>query len=620
MCGICGFNWEDRNLVRKMTSILEHRGPDDKGYYINKNLSLGHRRLSIIGIKTGKQPIYNEDKSIVIMFNGEIYNYLELKKELKNHRFSTNTDTEVLIHLYEEYGPEFVRKLNGMFVFALYDSKKKTLLIARDRLGIKPLYYYFNNKKFIFASEIKSILFNKEIKREVDKEALKNYLTFRVVLGKNSIFKGIKKLQPAHYLIFKNNKIETKKYWDIHYSEQKNSEDFFVKKLQQELKEAVKKRLMSEVPFGAYLSGGIDSSAIVAIMSKLVDEPVKTFSVGFGTSDPKEELKPSKLVADYFKTDHKEIIVKESTSKLLPKVIYHYDEPVADPAAIPTYIMSKYTKPKATVILVGEGADEQFAGYEHFKFLLLNKKTKIIPNFIKKSLVNLVPKKSLNLFFKYAQSLGEEGIKRFGKLLIHVNNKAQSYLDIVSFFDKDELKELGLNYDISGEFNKLYFNDKNKFLNQLMHLENKTLLIEEKLMKVDKMTMAHSIEARVPFLDHKLVEFAASIPTNLKLKGFTEKYILRKAMKPYLPKFTVKRKKERFFVPIDNWLKGEVMDIAKDLLSRENMAKHNFNYNYIQKIFDNYNKSKLFYSRQLWTLMTYEIWHKLYIEQEKIKL
>lgn len=594
MCGICGFNWEDRSLLQKMNSILEHRGPDDHGYYFNRNISLGHRRLSIIDLKTGKQPIYNEDKTIVVIFNGEIYNYQEIKQELINHRFYTNTDTEVLVHAYEEYGPDFVKKLNGDFAFAIYDSNKKQLLLARDRLGVKPLYYYFNDNKFLFASEIKSILQNEEIKREVDNEVLKNYLTFRIVPDGNSLFKGIRKLSPAHYLIYKDGKVSIHKYWDIDYWELRNSEDYFIKKLKYELKEAVKRRLMSEVPLGVFLSGGIDSSAITAIMSKLIEEPVKTFSVGFGTTDPKEELKPSKLIADHFKTDHQEIIVQEDTFKLLPKIIYHYDEPVADPAAIPTYIMSKYTKPKATVILVGEGADEQFAGYEHFKFLLLNKKTRFVPNFIKKSLVNALPKKTLNRFFKYAQSLGEEGIKRFQKLLTHTDDKAQSYLDIISFFDKDELKELGIDHNLSQELNPIYFNNNNKFLNQLLYIENKILLPEEKLMKMDKIPMAHAVEARVPYLDHNLVEFAATIPVNLKLNGFTEKYILRKAMQNDLPKFTINRKKERFFVPIDNWLSGELMDIAKNLLSKENMSKHNFNYDYIEKMFNNYNKSKLF--------------------------
>ncbi len=623
MCGICGFNWEDRNLIKKMTSILKHRGPDDKGYYITKNLSLGHRRLSIIDLKTGKQPIYNEDKSIVIIFNGEIYNYKELKQELenKNHKFYTDTDTEVLVHLYEEYPiNKFLNKLNGMFAFAIYDSKKKLLLLARDRLGIKPLYYYFNNKKFMFSSEIKSILLDKEIKREVNKEVLKNYLTFRFIPWENTLFKNIKKLLPGYYLIYKNKKIIAKKYWDLSYNIENRSENYFIKKLKQELTESIKKRLMSDVPLGAFLSGGIDSSTIVALMSKLTKEPVKTFSVGFGTSDPKEELKPSKLIADYFNTDHKEIIVKENTSKLLPKIIYHYDEPLADPASIPLYIMSKYTKKKATVALIGEGADEQLAGYMQYKFMLLNKKFKFIPNPIKKTFVKLIPKSLLNKFFKYTESLGEEGLKRFNKFISDVNDKAKSYLDLVSIFNKDELLKLGLNYDISKKLNQFYFNNKNHLLSQLLYLENKTLIPEDRCLKVDKMTMAHSIEARVPFLDHKLVEFATSLPVNLKLKFFTEKYILRKAMKPYLPKFTIKRKKERFFVPIDSWFKGELMDIAKNLLSKENISKHNFNYNYIQKIFNNYKKSKLFYSRQLWTLITYELWYKIYIEQEKIHL
>jgi len=628
MCGICGFAWDDKKLLREMAGLIRHRGPDDDGYYTDKSISLANRRLSIIDLsKNGKQPIFNEDKSICIVFNGEIYNFQEIKPELekKGHRFYSHTDTEVIVHAYEEYGENCVNHLNGMFAFAIWESKQNKLFIARDRHGIKPLYYTLLNNKLVFASEIKSILANKEVKRAVNYEALHYFLSFRCNSTNETMFKGIYKLPPAHYLVYKNGKTKTKRYWSQNFTPLYKSEDYYAKLILKKLEEAVRLQLISDVPLGAYISGGIDSTTIIALMSKLGVEDIKTFTVNFGLGE-RDEHYHARRIADHFDTDHREILVKPDTTKSLPKIVWHLDEPMSDATCIPIYLLSQQVKKYATVILTGDGGDEQFGGYTQFKFMKLHRKLRIIPKSIRKIVplaIKCIPKNILNTFFEYSADLGEEGLERLHKFIL-TNDSAEAYLHLMGIFDEDEkkeiyagnLKKLTASINLIKHFHKTFLDKKYPYMNNVMRLDTEMILAEDMLMKADKNTMAFSIEERVPFLDHNLSEISSRIPPDLKLKNFNEKYILKKAVRDLVPKQTIRRKKVNFFVPIDKWFSGEILEISKQMLSREEIKKQGiFDYRYIDKAWANYKKSRLFYARQLWSILCFSLWHKMFIEE-----
>jgi asparagine synthase (glutamine-hydrolysing) len=626
LCGICGIvGFADKKLIENMCDVIKHRGPDDSGIFIDRNIALGIRRLSIIDVRGGHQPIHNENETLWIIFNGEIYNFIDLREDLikKGHRFYTETDTEVVLHLYEEEAEDCVKKLRGMFAFAIWDNVKRKLFLARDRFGKKPLYYTHINDKFFFASEIKSLLQYEEIERKIDQKALYYFLTFRYVPGPMTILQNILKLQPGHTLIYEKNCFKVKKYWDINFKPEIRTEEFYIKTLQKILEESIKMRLMSEVPLGAYLSGGTDSSTIVGIMSKFIDEPVKTFTVGFG-DERFDETKVARIVSEKFSTDHHELVIKQDSVKHLPKIVWHFDEPVADPAAIPTYLLSEFAKKYVTVVITGEGGDELFAGYEHYKIISMTEKYlgnkqrflhTLVPVFIKK-----IPKGFLNTFFPYSSALGEEGVKRFDDYIKSFGNLSKSYLSIVSIFNQSELNELyGKQYNVV-ELVEQYLNQPLSTIDRLLLVETKVQLPDNLLMKVDKMTMAFSIESRAPLLDHKLAEFVSTIPWDMKLHGQKSKYILKKVMAKFLPREITKRKKQRFFVPIDIWFNGELKDIVIQMFSESEVKKrHCFNYYYIKKIFDNFEKSKLYYSRQLWNLLNFELWCRIFMDGDPKK-
>ena len=597
MCGITGYIGQgDQKILKKMTETISHRGPDDKGFFIAENCGLGHCRLSIIDIKGGHQPIYNETQNLVIIYNGEIYNYKEIQAELKNkgHIFKTNSDTEVIIHSFEEWGEKCLDRFNGMFAFVIWNKKNRSLFIARDRLGIKPLYYTIRNNNLVFASEIKSILEYPGIKKEINYEALDHYFTFRYTPLNNTIFNNIKKFPPASFGIFKNNKLIIKQYWKLNF-EEKEQPTNTLNEFYDRFEKSVRKRLISEAPLGAYLSGGVDSSFIVGIMSQIT-KPIETFSVGF--KDKKyNELPYAQKVAHYFKTNHHPFITKSDSFDLLSKIIWHMDEPVADASTIPTFQLSKLTKKFATVILTGEGSDELLAGYPKYKALLYGEKIrKITKKF------NLF--KSKNIFWKRASEY------------LSGSNITQAYLDLTSVFNEQEkeklysqdLKKKLKNTQKAKEIIDPYFKNKNNFLNQLLKLDIETWLPNDLLIKNDRMTMAHGLEARVPYLDYELVEFMASLPNNLKIKNFKDKYILRQAAKKILPASITKRKKQGFTVPLELFLKR-----GKEVLSRENIEKDGlFNYNYIEYILKQ-NLNKTYWRRQFWTLLTFQIWHRTFI-------
>ncbi len=625
MCGICGFNFEDKRLLKNMTDEMKHRGPNASGHFTDKGISLGSRRLSIIDLsKAANQPIYNEDKSIALVYNGEIFNFKEIRQKLieKKHRFMSNTDSEVIVHAYEEYGIECLSHFNGFWGFALYDSKKKLLFLSRDRLGKKPLYYHYDGKKLVFASELKAILKDASIKRSLNRDALSSFLTYRYIPSDLTIFESVRKLKPGHYALLdlKTGELKINRYWDIPLNIVNKDMGVIEKEIVNLLKDSVKKRLISDVPLGVYLSGGIDSSSIVAMMKEFSDD-ISTYSLAFEHDMIGNELKYANKVSEYFGTRHNEVTISTDIIKDLPKIIWHLDEPMSDPAAVPVYYLSKEAKKSVTVILTGDGADELFAGYDQYKFLNLANRIGFLPNSVKKAAARtakFIPRNLLDAMYKYSSATGSQMFDRLGKMLLDIkSNKAKAYTDVVGIFDHEEKQNL-LNFEFDpnyDEINREYFS-RGDFVTQLTYFDIKNYLAEDLLMKPDKMCMAHSIEARVPYLDYRLVEYSFSFPSSFKLRNNTTKYILKRALKNYLPKEIIYRKKQPFHMPLDEWLSKGLKSYFFGL-AQESINSKLFNKNYIKKIFDNYNKSKLYYGRQIWSLGIFNIWYKVFVEEDK---
>ena len=617
MCGICGTaGFSDGTLLRRMCDVIAHRGPDDSGMFLENGIGLGHRRLSIIDIKSGHQPVHNEDESIWIVFNGEIYNYLGLKDELekRGHRFYTSSDTEVIVHLYEEFGERCVEHLLGMFAFAIWDLNKKKLLLARDRLGKKPLYYTRWDEKLLFGSEIKSILQYSEVKRKVDIQALHHYLTFSYVPSPRTMFDGIKKLPAGHTLSYENGKVSLRKYWDFSMNAGRRLDDeYYIDKVRELLTEAVRARLMSEVPLGAFLSGGLDSSTVVAIMSGLMDEPVKTITASFEEGGSYDEGRYARIVAEHFGTDHHEVVLESKDIGILPEIIWHFDEPVLDASAIPEYMISEKAKKHVTVVLVGEGSDELFMGYTQHRLLpMIYNYQKPFPAFIKRNIApgaakflgDVIPFRKAKRYLGFASNLGKT-----------LGDRKEMYRMMVGRFTEAEKKEL-CTFDLKNIDDPLdpHFKAEN-FLENMLTFEIKVNLPDNYLMNVDKMTMAHAIEARVPFLDQRLVEFAGTVPADLKLKGSNEKYILKRIMTGILPDEIIKRKKHPFIVPIVKWFEKDMRELTDELLSEENIKKQGyFNYDYVRKVLSKDNPD---YNQPL-ALMYFQLWHKIFIESDDV--
>jgi asparagine synthase (glutamine-hydrolysing) len=565
--------------------------------------------------------VHNEDGSIVVTYNGEIYNYKNLKRKLESlgHKFVTNSDTEVIVHSYEEFGDLFVKKLRGMFAFAIWDANKKRLLIGRDRLGIKPLYYYYDKQSFIFSSEIKSILQCENVKREVNVEALHNFLTLSYVPGPATMFSGIEKLLPGHVLAYelskKKHRVYAQKYWEpVSNFNGKEPEAVYIRQVRTLFEEAIKIRLMSEVPLGVYLSGGIDSSAIVGVMSKFVENPIKTFTVGFGQST--DEFEYARIVAERFHTDHHEFIVEPDVSEVLPKVVWHLDEPIADPAIVPTYLISKLAKKYVTVALVGEGGDEAFAGYKKYSLLITAKRlANSRLGFFKK---NAIPRFLMLL----SRFLPESRTKDYAELIAEYIPKSEvewyTRLCMDGFTEREKcqlysetLLNKTKNFKTSNLIKSHFENDLH-VLNKMILFDQKVWLPDRLLMKVDKMAMASSVEARVPFLDHKLVEFCNNLPPNLRMG----KFIFKKAMSSVLPRIILKRKKRPFSnIPLTAWLKGELGEVGAQLL--DSLSKREFfRHDRVLRLFSDIEKVKR--NNQIWDLMVFEMWYELFIENDNV--
>ncbi len=614
MCGICGIvGSSNRDLLGKMCQVMRHRGPDDSGVYLGEDVGLGHRRLSIIDLKLGHQPVHNEDKTIWVVLNGEIYNYRSLRQELQagGHTFYTKSDTEVIIHLYEEYGRECVHKLRGMFAFGLWDARRKALLLARDRLGIKPLYYVHTKGKLLFASEIKSLLQYEGVTPQVNELALDRFFSFRFTPGSDTVFAGVKKLLPGYTLCYEQNRISTQKYWDIQFAPASANLKSLTENFIEKLRESINLRLMSEVPLGAYLSGGLDSSFIVGLMSGLMEKPVETFSVGF-TEARYNESEYAKLVADHFNTRHHTLYAESNSSDLIDKITWHLDEPLADAAVIPTYLMAQLTKQHVTVVLSGEGADELLAGYPKYKALnLVHAISPVLPAGGWRGLAGLFS--------------GQIDIFRLLSALGTARDRALAYTKLVSVFSEAEkaelytakLKKLISEQPPMAEFIQPYFNSGPDLLSQLLLLDIKTWLPDDLLLKNDKMTMAHAVEARVPYLDHELVELAARIPARYKLRLFKDKYILRRAMSGIIPQTICRRKKTGFTVPLGSWFAGELKAKVAAVLNQETVQELGyFNWGYVEYILGR-DLNNQYYRRQFWALFTFAMWHKVFLTGAK---
>ncbi len=628
MCGICGFAGKgiiaDENLIKEMTSTLVHRGPDEGGIYLNSEIALGARRLSIIDLAKGQQPVSNEDKSIWVAFNGEIYNFKEIREELlkSGHKFLSGSDTEVIVHSYEEYGEEAIEKFRGMFAFALWDNNKKKLLLARDRIGIKPLFYtLLNNGIIVFGSEIKSILKYPGINKEIEIRALDCFLSLEYIIAPLSIFKNIYKLKPGHYLIFQEGKINLYQYWDAikEVSEKLTLKN--IKEIKEELiiklKEAVRYRLISDVPLGAFLSGGIDSSSVVSMMVQEGINPVKTFSIGFEEASY-NELKYARKIADLYSTEHYEQIIKPDAVELVNTLIYYLDEPLGDFSIFPTYLVSKMAREKVKVILSGDGGDELFAGYEHYKAQHLSSIYEKLPNLLKKGFFEFIGKKLppsakkkgiINLYKRFIEGFSKSKYLRHFRWCIFLLPTEKEKL-----YSADFINSLGdfSFYDLlEPHFKKAQHLDE---INAELYLDLKTYLVDDILVKVDRMSMATSLEARVPLLDHKFVEWVMLLPGELKLRNFESKWIFKKSLEKYLPKEIIYRRKEGFSIPIKNWLRKELRIMMEETLSEAIIRDAGlFNYDYIDQLKKEHLSNRFDHSHKLWALMIFHLWRKQFI-------
>ncbi len=625
MCGICGILYRDgirvpeESILKEMCNTLIHRGPDDEGRVILNHVGLGMRRLSIIDLKGGHQPLSNEDKSIWIVFNGEIYNYRELRTELEKsgHMFRTQSDTESILHGYERWGIRVCEKLNGMFGFGLWDHHQKRLILARDRLGIKPLYYYQDEEKFVFGSEIKAILQAPNIHRDIDLMALNNYLTFEYIPSPRSIFKHVRKLPPGHWLSWHEGKIQIQPYWRLSPQVNPWNEHEARLRLFELLEDSVRLRLVSDVPLGAFLSGGIDSSIIVSLMAGLVKEPVKTFSIGFKESSY-NELNYARAVARKYNTDHHEFTIEAKALDLTEKLIKQFDEPFGDFSIFPTYLVSKIARDFVTVVLSGDGGDELFAGYDTYRAHRFDRRfyhwlPKIVKSGCFEPLAKWLPptekkKGMINSFKRFIQGTQLPKSLYHARWMVFLHEYERQHL-----FTDPVLETIGETdpYDFIFQYSSMV--DGQDDITRTGYMDVNTYLVDDILVKVDRMSMATSLEARVPYLDHRVAEFTFTLPPDLKMNGRDSKILLKKTFWDHLPGEVQNRDKQGFSIPIKNWIRKDLKPMMLDLLSPNRIEQQGFfNSDYVSRLVDEHLKGKENHSHQLWALIVFEQWYDLY--------
>jgi asparagine synthase (glutamine-hydrolysing) len=628
MCGIGGKIYLDParavepEVLERMSAVLAHRGPDDAGLYRQGPVGLVHRRLSIIDLSpAGHQPMANEDESCWIVFNGEIYNFQALREDLvrRGHRFRSRTDTEVVLHSYEEQGAGCVEALRGMFAFAIWDARRRQLVLARDRLGKKPLAYQWDGEAFRFASEVKAIFQDPALAPRPDPLALSRYLTFGYVPSPSSAFQGIRRLPPAHVLVWREGRVEIRRYWRLRPDQRRTQpEAAWREELLARLEEAVRIRLVSDVPLGAFLSGGIDSSAIVAMMCRAAGR-VKTFSVGFGEPEY-DELAAARLVAERFGTEHHELVVRPDAAGILPTLAWHYDEPFADSSAVPTYYIARMTRRHVTVALNGDAGDENFGGYERYAALRLAAAVDRCPGApaVRGALragLALWPRTGrrgglLTRGRRFLEGLSEEPARRYGRWMAHFVGAEKARLCTPEF-----LAAAGAADDLDPLLTAYRESRAPDPADAAMAADIALYLPDDLLVKVDIATMANSLEARSPFLDHPLMEFAAAIPADLKIRGRATKLLLKRALRDLLPEAILQRSKRGFGVPIDHWLRGELRELAREtLLSPQALERGYLRRGAVERLLDEHGRGAANWHPQLWNLLMLELWHRTYVD------
>lgn len=627
MCGIVGIVNRSKAVVastlERMNAAITHRGPDEDGFYLKENVGLAMRRLSIIDLAGGRQPIFNTDKTKTIVFNGEIYNFQELKRDLESrgHNFYTNSDTEVIIHLYDEYGVDCVQHLRGMFAFAIWDDVERSLFIARDRVGKKPLLYSHRpNGDLIFASEFMAMLEHNEISRQVNFDAIDSYLSFICVPAPMTAFAEIKKLEPAHWMIWKDGEIKTQRYWLPDFTKKiKISEEDAISETTRILADSTKMRMISEVPLGAFLSGGVDSSMVVALMARESSRPVKTFSIGFEEQDF-SELKYAKRVADHVGAEYNEFVVKPDALEVLPKLVDHYGEPYADSSAIPTYYVAKETRRHVTVALNGDGGDESFAGYERYAAMSIAEAMAKFPGSLIRETAGLplkffptseLKKTRVRDAKRFLDAAKLPTTERYFRWQSSFSRQAKTELYTDEFAAK--VKGFEAIDNLARWFN---MPQANGILDKTLLADQMTYLPDDLLVKVDIATMANSLEARSPFLDHKVIEFAASLPESLKMRRYKPKYLLKKAAARLVPPEVIYRRKMGFGVPIGAWFRGSMKDFLKEVLLSESSLKRGIiRPEIMHRYVDEHITAKRDHAHQLWTLLMLELWFKRFIDK-----
>jgi asparagine synthase (glutamine-hydrolysing) len=622
MCGIAGIVALDREgpidsrLLKRMCERLVHRGPDDEGLYTDHHAGLGIRQLRIIDLVTGQQPMANEDRSVWAVQNGEIYNYQELRPalEARGHRFATRSDTESIIHAYEEWGDGCVDHLRGMFALAIWDQRRERLVLARDRLGIKPIYYAVHGGQLAFASELKALLEIPGIPREIDLEALDDYLTFEYIGGARTIFKAIRKLPPGHLLVCDDGRARVRQYWDLpgHVDEGRDEREY-CREIVETLSESVRLHLLSDVPLGAMLSGGIDSSTVIGLMSRLSPDPVKSFSLGF--RDPSyDELPWARLVARRFETDHHEEIVEPDAVQLATRLVEHLDEPFADVSIFPTYLVSRMARRHVTVTLSGDGGDELFAGYDSY---LADRGARLVPAPLRTVLAGAVRRAVRptahkrgpgNVARRFVQGLSFPPELEHARWVAYLSRSEKQTLYTPAL--RAELGAYEPFQQVVEHFERAPFRDR---LARQLYVDLKTYLPDDILVKVDRMSMANSLEARVPLLDHVFVERVAAIPSRLKLRGATRKYIFKRAVAPLLPAQILAKRKEGFSIPMKSWLRQELRPLMRDLLSPAEVKRQGyFDGAEIERLMIEHDAGRENHSHRLWALMVFQLWSRLY--------
>lgn len=633
MCGICGIavpqklnRRVDESLLKRMRDTLTHRGPDDAGSFIDGGIGLGHRRLSIVDLGGGHQPMTNEDGQVQIVFNGEVYNHNDHRPmlESRGHCYRTSSDTETIIHLYEEFGTTAVQHLRGMFAFAIWDAKQRRLVLARDRMGIKPVYYTLSNDGVLhFASEIKALIAARAVKPDLNYDALADFSANRYTSGDETLFRGVRRLPPGHTLVWQEGRVEIEQFWDLSFSKDEAplSDNEYIEQFDQLFRESVRLRLMADVPLGMFLSGGIDSTAIAGAMSKLVSDPIKTFSVAFAEREA-NELEYARMASRAFGTEHHDIVVSpQQFFDALPAMVYQEDEPIAHPSSIPLYFVSKLAAEHVKVVLTGEGSDELLAGYDKYRKTIYNLSLgRAYKNFTPASLRKLVKRAIEN-------GNGASAVRqKLARTFLCVPSDIESiYFDNFSVFSRSRQQGLftaetrarmGESDPYRTSLALMGETDAVTILDQLLAADMKTYL-HELLMKQDQMSMAASIESRVPFLDHKLVEFAARLPERMKLRGLTTKYILRRAMADKIPAEILNRKKMGFPVPIGAWLRGEFRHLVDEyVLGARASERGIFEPDFVRNLAARHQAGEN-HSERLWMLINFEIWQRRFIDGEE---